>query len=194
MLSNLVTGANGGPVYDSSSVSSIKALGAKGDGVTDDTAEINTALASLSDIAKAAGTVVRVTFPDGVYMMDSLHLQGNIWYDLGNAEIRRIANAGAGTSGYNDASLVRAIEFSSPGVYPGYGRYDKIRISGGFLNGNGKTFGSHLMRALFCRDMIVENLTILARGSFHAVRVRCRWPRHRHPQLPLPGRWSRRCW
>jgi hypothetical protein len=126
----------------------VKWFGATGDGATDDTSAINTAVATAS--ASAQGDLFRVYFPDGVYMTDGIDIKSNVWLDFCGASINKRSN----TRNY----IIRAVETLVSGSY--YGTYSNIKITGGFIYGNGFTATANMIRLLFVERLVIEGVTV----------------------------------
>lgn len=83
----------------------VEGTGVDPSGVADSTVAINNIIASASAVGATANRMVRVRFPDGVYLTDGIQAQPNTWLDFGNAVIKKRIN---GTTTTNN-SLLRAV-------------------------------------------------------------------------------------
>ncbi len=89
---------------------SVKSFGAVGDGVTNDTAAVAAASAAVSAAGVTSGGQARLYFPPGTYLIDSLNVLTNVWYDLGEAVLKKRIDGSAGVGSQTINSLVRAVE------------------------------------------------------------------------------------
>lgn len=133
---------------------SVRWFGAAGDGAADDTAAINAAIVAANLLAVALGGQIRVFFNDGTYLTDGILIQSGVWLDLGAASIKKRTDGGTAATG----SIIRALENLTGGSY--YGTYADIRISGGFLYGNGHTCPAHMVRLMYVDRLVVENVVV----------------------------------
>lgn len=147
----LVLGGTGST--GSSLVVSVKAYGARGDGVTDDTAAINNAIVAAS-AAGSATRQVRVVFPDGTYQSDGIAAKANVWLDFAGATIRKRSN---GTSVATN-SLLRAAPVLIGATY--YGTYKNMRVTGGRFDPNGFTCPAHVINLIYCEDLQMSDVTV----------------------------------
>ena len=132
----------------------VKWFGAVGDGATDDTTAINNTITAANTIASVIAKQIRVIFPNGTYLTDGILIKSNVWLDMGGAQIKKRSD---GVSAATN-SLIRAIETLSGGTY--YGTYENIKITGGFLYGNGKTASANMIRLLFIEGLVVDGVTV----------------------------------
>jgi hypothetical protein len=128
---------------------------AVGDGVNNDTATVAAAVTAASALGVSSGGMCRLQFPFGTYLLDNLSVKPNVWYDLGEATLKkRIDGASIPTN-----SLIRAVETLVAGSY--YGTYSNIKITGGYLDPNGKLCPDSLVRLLYVDRLHIEGVTVL---------------------------------
>lgn len=132
------------------------AYGAVGDGVTDDTTAINNAIIAASAVATslAGGTQVRVYFPEGKYLCDTIMVKKNVHIDFGDAWIIKKSNGATQA----DNTMVRAVETLTGSTY--YGTYSNIKITGGHFDGASKTGVGIMFRLLYVDGLEIDGVTI----------------------------------
>lgn len=140
-----------------SRVYNVREYGAVGDGTTDDTVAVFNAIAAANN---AGGG--RVYFPRATYLVDAINLKPNIHLDLDQATIKKRVDGGV-VSTVNTNSFIRTVETLSNGSY--YGTYKNVRITGGFLDTNGKTCPSGMVRAYFNENLIIDGVTITSHAT-----------------------------
>lgn len=130
------------------------AYGAQGNGTTNDTAAINTAIAAASALGSATKRI-RVYFPDGTYLTDGILAKANVWIDFGNAHIKKSVD---GTSLATN-SIIRTVQTFTGLTY--YGTYTNIKITGGRLDTNGHTCPASVMSLLYTDGLIIDGVTVV---------------------------------
>jgi len=138
---------------------SIQWFGVKGDGATDDTSLINSAISTVSAAAVAAGRRIHLWWPDGIYMTSGILVKKYLWLDFGNAYIKRNANGGS----TNTNCLLRAVETLSGSTY--YGTYSNIKITGGTFDSNGYTVTAQVVRLQYLEDSEIHDVKVIHGGS-----------------------------
>lgn len=128
--------------------------GVVGDGEADDTAAINTAIATVS-AASSATKRGRLVFDDGVYLTDGMVIKPNVWLDFGNAYFKKRSNGATPQTN----SLLRAVPAKVGGSY--YGTYKNIKITGGTFDSNGFTCPAHIVNLIYCEDLDVSGMTAI---------------------------------
>ncbi len=128
--------------------------GATGDGVTDDTTSINNTISAASTLGTSTGSQIRVAFPDGTYLCDAIMIKKNVWLDLGGATIKKRSDSSDSTNN----CMIRALETLSGSTY--YGTYSNIKITGGYLDGNGKTATAQMTRLLYIDGLELDGITV----------------------------------
>lgn len=137
----------------------VRTYGAKGDGVTGDSAAINTALASAT--VKGGQVIV----PAGIYLIDSvLRIYRNTRLTLLPGAEFRIAYAGT--------MLLNGDAAQNLGGYTGHGN---ITIEGGVWNMRGTTAGftgnAMCISIGHATDILIQNVTIKDVSGFHGIEL-----------------------
>lgn len=144
----------------------VRDFGAKGDGVTDDTEAIQAALQANFD--RDGGTVF---VPAGTYVLtDTLYLGGNTNFVLGDGVT--LKRGAAYTAMFANCLGETWQQFYNRNS-SGYTGHSNIRIVGGTIDGNTRTFGvqTHLNGFAFydTHDVVVEGVTFKDWGHNHQI-------------------------
>jgi|GEM_PF-4118956 len=131
----------------------VRAYGAVGDGIANDTAAINTLIATASALG-SANQRSRVFFPMGTYLTDGILVKSNVWLDFGGATIKKFANG----SSVNTNALMRTVPTQVAGSY--YGTYKNLKITGGTFDPNGKNCPGHVVQLQFCEDLELHDVHV----------------------------------
>ena len=163
-------GSPSAPVFD------VRNYGAKGDGVTLNTAALNK---TIEACAKAGGGTVYV--PAGKYLSGTIHLKSNVtlWLDSGATILGspNMADYDEAVPGYVAArpgkwysSLVQAQDVEHVAIV-GHGVIDGRKV----FNPDGEEHmrGPHGLYFLNCRDFTVRDVTIRDSGNYNTIFIGC---------------------
>lgn len=126
---------------------------AKADGTTNDTFNINNAIALMS---KAGGGELKFR-DDAIYLTDSIIPKSDIHLNFGKAIIKKASNFGSRFTNH----MIRTDDQQINGTY--YGRHKNIKITGGYFDGNGFSNGNNpnMFSLRFLENFKMEDVTIL---------------------------------
>lgn len=129
-------------------------FGATGSGNSNDTQAFVGAIGTAAERASSLGEQVEVIVPPGVYSLDYLRPKAGVHLNLTEATLKQRIDRGVA-----DGPFVYLPETQLLGDY--YGTYDDIKITGGFLDPDGKECHGTFVRMLWTRGLWIDGLEIL---------------------------------
>ncbi|MBI5772115.1 MAG: hypothetical protein HZA89_00040 [Verrucomicrobia bacterium] len=141
----------------------VKEFGARGDGVTKDTAAIQKAIAACTP----GGTVL---IPPGVYSVDHLELKSDMTFELATGAILQFLGRGVGNYPSTKVKLPGLdgeVEVSDFALVTALRAKNLTITGGGSMRGNGETWWPHkeaprprILKLTACADVFVQGVTL----------------------------------